>query len=81
MGADVEGTSTKDASETLAKRVTELMHQTDMPNGNGDVSHSEEDVDTLTERASAQQRLVKMAPMAVDKAMISEMFRDSLKYW
>ena len=78
MGADVEGASTKDAGETLAKRVTELMHQTDMPNGNGDVGYSEEDVDTLTERAHAQQRLVKMA---IDKATISEMFRDSLKYW
>ena len=78
MGADVEGASTKDAGEILAKRVTELMHQTDMPNGNGDVGYSEEDVDTLTERAHAQQRLVKMA---IDKATICKMFRDSLKYW
>ena len=48
MGADVEGASTKDAGEIRAKRVTELMHQTDKPNGNGDVGYSEEDVDTLT---------------------------------
>jgi len=52
-----------------------------MPNGNGGVGYSEEDLDALTERAHAQQRLVKMAPMPVDKTLIKDMFRDSLRYW
>ncbi len=81
MGADIAGARAEDAGEILAGRVADLMRETGMPNGNGGVGYSEEDLDALTERADAQQRLVKMAPMPVDKAMIREMFRDSLSYW
>jgi hydroxyacid-oxoacid transhydrogenase len=81
MGADVSGASLEDAGEILAARVAELMRETGMPNGNGGVGYSEDDLDALTDRTHAQQRLVKMAPMPVDKVMIKEMFRDSLSYW
>jgi hydroxyacid-oxoacid transhydrogenase len=81
MGADISGAAPEDAGEILAGRVADLMRETGMPNGNGGVGYSEEDLDALAERAHAQQRLVKMAPMPVDKAMIKDMFRDSLRYW
>ncbi|MEK9753461.1 MAG: hydroxyacid-oxoacid transhydrogenase [Rhodospirillaceae bacterium] len=81
MGADVTGAAPEDTGAILADRVAALMRETGMPNGNGGVGYSEEDLDALAERAHAQQRLVKMAPMPVDKAMIKDMFRDSLSYW
>lgn len=81
MGADIADARLEDAGAILAERVAQLMRETDMPNGNGGVGYSEDDLDALAERTAAQQRLVKMAPMAVDKAMIKEMFRDSLRYW
>ena len=81
MGADISGAAPEDAGEILAGRVADLMRETGMPNGNGGVGYSEEDLDALTERAHAQQRLVKMAPMPVDKTLIKDMFRDSLRYW
>ncbi len=81
MGADIEGAAPEDAGEILARRVATLMRETGMPNGNGGVGYSEEDLDALAERAHAQQRLVKMAPMPVDKGMIRDLFRDSLSYW
>ncbi|MBT6096159.1 MAG: iron-containing alcohol dehydrogenase [Rhodospirillaceae bacterium] len=81
MGADISGAAPENAGDILAERVADLMRETDMPNGNSGVGYSEDDLDALTERTHAQQRLVKLAPMAVDKAMIKEMFRDSLRYW
>ncbi len=81
MGADISGAAAENAGNILAERVADLMRETDMPNGNGGVGYSEDDLDALTERTHAQQRLVKMAPMSVDKATIKEMFRDSLRYW
>ena len=47
--------------------------------GPGDGWHY--DLDALTERAWAQQRLLVNAPTAIDEAMVRELFRASLSYW
>jgi len=81
MGAEVTGADLEDAGALLADRVAEMMKATNMPNGLGGVGYSEEDLDALTERAAAQQRLTNMAPIDVDKPTLRAMFADGLRYW
>jgi len=81
MGADITGADPDTAGDLLADRVAEMMQATGMPNGLGGVGYSEDDLDALTDRAFAQQRLTNMAPITVDKGVLRSLFEEGLRYW
>ena len=81
MGADISGVALKDAGYVLADRVIKMMRQTGIPNGTGDLGYKESDLESLTEKAYLQQRLLVNSPLPPDRNQLKELFRDSLSYW
>ena len=81
LGADVHDTVPAEAGAVLAGHIEEMMRATGVPNGIGGVGFTEEAVDGLATAASAQQRLLLVAPVSVDEADLRDLYRDALSYW
>jgi alcohol dehydrogenase class IV len=81
LGADVNGAAAEDAGDVLAGRIIEMMRDTDMPNGIGGVGYMPVDIPALIEGAFLQQRLLQNAPCAVEKDLLSDLYRHAMSYW
>jgi alcohol dehydrogenase class IV len=81
LGADTRNAAPDDAGAILAQTMVALMRATDTPSGIGAVGYTGDDLMTLAQNACAQQRLVDNAPLAVDEARMTELFRGALTYW
>ncbi|MHA7632934.1 hydroxyacid-oxoacid transhydrogenase [Corallococcus sp. M7] len=81
LGADVRGADSGDAGEVLAGRVVQLMRAVGVPNGLSGVGYTVEDVDALTEGAFPQQRLLQNAPREMTRPVLTQLFRQALRYW
>jgi alcohol dehydrogenase class IV len=81
LGADVRGATPKDAGEVLAGTLIHIMRAVHMPNGLEGVGYTEADVAALTEGAFPQQRLLQNAPREMGRPVLSELFRQALRYW
>jgi alcohol dehydrogenase class IV len=81
MGANISGVALKDAGNILADQVINMMRRTGIPNGNSDLGYKLCDLDSLTEKAYLQQRLIVNSPQVPDQAQLRELFHDSLSYW
>ena len=81
LGADVRGAAPGDAGEVLATKLIQIMRAVGMPNGLGGVGYTEADVGALTEGAYPQQRLLQNAPREMTRPVLSELFRQALRYW
>ena len=81
LGADTRGADPTDAGEVLAGELIRIMRAVRMPNGLGGVGYTEDDVATLTEGAHPQQRLLQNAPREMTKPVLTDLFRQALRYW
>jgi len=81
LGADAHDTVPAEAGAVLAGHIEEMMQATGVPNGIGGVGFTEEAVDGLASAATAQQRLLLVAPVSVDEADLRSLYRDALSYW
>ena len=81
LGADTRGAAAADAGDVLATELIRIMRAVGMPNGLGGVGYTDSDVAALVERAYPQQRLLQNAPLAMTKPMLTELFRQALRYW
>jgi hydroxyacid-oxoacid transhydrogenase len=81
LGADVRGAAPGDAGEVLAGKLLQLMRAVGMPNGLGGVGYTETDLAPLTEGAWPQQRLLQNAPREMTRPVLTQLFRQALRYW
>ena len=81
LGADIHDADPAEAGAVLAGHIEEMMQATGVPNGIGGVGFTEDAVDSLAEAASAQQRLLLVAPVSVDEADLKNLYREALSYW
>lgn len=81
LGADAQGATLDDAGEILAKRVIEMMRAADMPNGLAALGFGESDLDALATGAEPQYRVIRNAPVDVDRDALKGLFRAALRYW
>jgi hydroxyacid-oxoacid transhydrogenase len=81
LGADVRGASSGNAGEVLAGKLIQIMRAVGMPNGLGGVGYTEADVAPLTEGAFPQQRLLQNAPREMSRPVLTQLFRQALRYW
>ncbi|RKH46761.1 hydroxyacid-oxoacid transhydrogenase [Corallococcus sicarius] len=81
LGADLRGAGPGDAGEVLAGRLVEVMRAVGMPNGLGGVGYTDADVAALTEGAFPQQRLLQNAPREMTRPVLTDLFRQALRYW
>jgi hydroxyacid-oxoacid transhydrogenase len=80
LGAEVRGASPDDAGEILAKRITEFMQATGIPNGVGAVGYGPSDLDALADGAFPQKSLVNNAPRETSRYRLRELFAEALEY-
>lgn len=81
LGARTDGATPKDAGEVLSARIVELMRAAGIPNGLSALGFGEGDLDALATGAEPQYRVIKNAPVDVDREMIKGLFRAALRYW
>jgi alcohol dehydrogenase class IV len=81
LGADTRGAVPADAGDVLAGRVVELMRAAGIPNGLAALGFGDADLDALATGAEPQYRVIKNAPVDVDRDAIKQLFRDALRYW
>jgi alcohol dehydrogenase class IV len=81
LGADIGGAAPEDAGEILAQAFISLMRAAGLPSGIAALGYGEADVPALAEGAFAQQRPLVMAPRAVSKDDLANIYRDALHYW
>ena len=81
LGADTRDAEPTDAGAVLAQHIEKMMRATGVPNGIGGVGFTEDAVDGLAEAATAQQRLLLVAPVAVEEADLKMLYRAALSYW
>ena len=81
LGADTRGAAAADAGEVLAAELVRLMRAVGMPNGLGGVGYTDADVAALAEGAHPQQRLLQNAPLEMTKPVLTDLFRQALRYW
>lgn len=81
LGARIEDAGRGDAGEILAARLIEMMRASGIPNGLGELNYDASHVTTLAQGALKQQRLLNLSPVAVDQAILENLYRDAMKYW
>jgi hydroxyacid-oxoacid transhydrogenase len=81
LGGDIGLAMEVGGAKALAERILEFMRELDMPNGLAALGLQESDIPALVEGTLQQQRLLKLAPVPVGEAELSEFFRDSLNLW
>jgi hydroxyacid-oxoacid transhydrogenase len=81
LGGATNGATHADAGEVLAGRIIELMRAAGMPNGLTALGFGEAHIDALATGAEPQYRVIKNAPIDVDRDAIKRLFRAALRYW
>lgn len=81
LGADAHGAAASDAGDVLAGRIVELMRAAGMPNGLAALGFGDADLDALATGAEPQYRVIKNAPVDVEREAIKRLFREALRYW
>ena len=81
LGADTRGAALEDAGTVLADHLVRVMRAVGMPNGLGGVGYTGADSGALADGAWPQQRLLGNAPIDVDKALLDNIFAQSMRYW
>lgn len=81
LGADTRGASPEDGGELLATRLIAMMRATGLPNGLSALGYGESDIPGLVTGASAQQRLLTIAPRPVSDEDLRGLYRDAMRYW
>lgn len=80
LGADTLGVGTEHAGEVLSDQIRRLMQATGMPAGLSEVGYTASDIEQLTRGAIVQKRLLDNAPIAVDEALLSQLYQSALRY-
>jgi len=81
LGADTHDVSDAEAGAVLAQHIEQMMRSTGVPNGISGVGFTADAVDGLAKAATAQQRLLLVAPVAVDETDLKTLYREALSYW
>ncbi len=80
LGADAANAGFDDAGEVLSAHLKTLMRTTGMPRGLKGVGYQQSDIQRLAQGAIVQKRLLDNAPVAVDEALLSELYEAALSY-
>ncbi len=79
LGADVRGVPPAMAGEVLAERVLHFMRITDQPMGITAFGYTEADIPSLVDGTLVQARLLQLSPVTPTPAVLTQLFRDSLR--
>ncbi len=81
IGADIRNIPDARAGDVLADQVIQLMRATGVPNGLSGLGYGDADIEALTDRTLPQKRLLDIAPREISRDDLSQLFKDSMRYW
>ncbi|MBL8916638.1 MAG: iron-containing alcohol dehydrogenase [Archangium sp.] len=82
LGASLEADAPlAEVVATLSGTLTRLMRDAGIPNGLSALGYEDEDVPALTKGTLLQKRLLDNAPVPVDEALMSSLFRGAQRCW
>ena len=81
LGSDIKDAHETDSGEIIAKRIIQLMRETNLPNGISGVGFQETQVKALAESSMRQTRAIQNAPREANLVDMENIYRDSLVYW
>lgn len=82
LGADVgDGVPAAEAGDFLAEHLIAIMRGVGMPAGLAAIGYRSIDAAALAEGSWAQQRLLKNAPVEVDRNLLTSAIEQALAYW
>ena len=81
MGVDISDVREEEAGEVLASAIIRLMQQTGVPNGLSAIGFIEADIPALVEGTLPQHRVTKLSPRPADRADLTALFTNAMRYW
>jgi hydroxyacid-oxoacid transhydrogenase len=81
LGLNDKGMSVKEAAMALSDEITELMKDIGFPNGLSEMGFTEADIPQIVEGTLKQQRLLVGCPRQVGEKELTQIARESMKYW
>jgi alcohol dehydrogenase class IV len=81
LGLNDKGMSTKEAAMALSDEIIELMKDIGFPNGLSEMGFTEADIPQIVEGTLKQQRLLVGCPRQVGEKELTQIARDSMRYW
>jgi hydroxyacid-oxoacid transhydrogenase len=79
LGADIRDVPLSSAGDVLAERVLHFMRLTDQPMGIAAFGYTESDIPRLVDGTRVQARLLTLSPVDPTPAVLTQLFRDSLR--
>ena len=81
LGLNDKGLSVKEAAMALSHEIIELMKDIGFPNGLSEMGFTEADIPQMVEGTLKQQRLLVGCPRQVGEKELTQIARESMKYW
>ena len=81
MGVDISDVREEEAGEVLASAIIRLMQQTGVPNGLSAIGFIEADIPALVEGTLPQHRVTKLSPRPANRADLTALFTNAMRYW
>ncbi|MCL4110434.1 UNVERIFIED_CONTAM: hypothetical protein GTU68_022316 [Idotea baltica] len=81
LSADCKGADARDSGEIVAKRLIDLMRNTDMPNGLNGVGFADNDIQNLSNSSIRQGRAIGNSPRETNLVDIENIYKNALSYW
>jgi alcohol dehydrogenase class IV len=81
LGLSDKGMSVKEAAMALSDEIIELMKDIGFPNGLSEMGFTEADIPQIVEGTLKQQRLLVGCPRQVGEKELTQIARESMKYW
>jgi alcohol dehydrogenase class IV len=81
LGVDIDCMSEMEAALSLPDAIIELMKDIGFPNGLEELGYTQEDIPALVEGSMKQQRLLVGCPRPVGEKELTQITRESMRYW
>jgi alcohol dehydrogenase class IV len=81
LGLNRKNLSVREAAMALSDQIIELMKDIDFPNGLSAMGFTETDIPQIVEGTLKQQRLLVGCPRKVGEKELTQIARESMKYW
>ena len=81
MGVNIYNAREEEAGDILSAAIIDLMKQTGVPNGLSAIGFRESDIPALVEGTLPQHRVTKLSPRPADRAALTALFTDAMRYW
>ena len=81
LGLNTRDMSVKEAAMALSDKVIELMKEIGFPNGLSEMGFTEADIPQIVDGTLKQQRLLVGCPRQVGEKELTQIARESMKYW